>query len=119
MRTDREEELKRLEQELLAEEPEEETEEELDYGEFLEEPDSDEPVVYQNFSNNYGADLRNYATGYKAYNSDRTDTDLEQLSRQVQEEPKATGHLWLPIATVALAAAAVVYMLWLYLGGML
>ena len=129
MRNDREEELQRLEQELLAEEEEtaeaaEDREEELDFEALLEEtdyetPDNEEPVVFRNASNNYGADLRNYATGYKAYNADRTDTDLEELSRQVQEEPKAAGLIWVPIATVALIAAAVVYMLWLYFGGML
>jgi len=115
MRKDTQEELQRLEQELLAEEPEEEM---PDYGEFLEEPDSEEPVVYRNASNNYGADLRNYATGYKAYNSDRLDTDLEDFSQRIREEKKPT-HIWLPILAVALVAALVAYILWLYLGGAL
>ena len=118
MRKDTQEELQRLEQELLAEEEETEEQEELDFGEFLEEPDNEEPVVFRNASNNYGADLRNYATGYKAYNADNTETDLDQLSRQVREEPSASEMLWLPIATAVLAAAAVVYMLCVCLGGM-
>ena len=123
MRKDTEEALRRLEQELLAEEePEameeepEETEEELDFGEFLEEPDSEEPVVYQNYSNHYGADLRNYATGYKAYNSDRSDTDLETFSEEVHSGKKASC-LWLPVLIAVVAAALVLYMLWRYLGG--
>ena len=121
MHRDTEEALQRLEQELLAEDPEETVEdpeiEEEDYGEVLEEPGSEETVVYRNFSNNYGADLRNYATGYKAYNSDTLDTDLEDFSHQVREGQKETVH-WLPIAIALLASAAVVY-IGIVLGGLL
>ena len=129
MRTDTEEALQRLERELLAEEAEEiapaeveETEdpelEEIDYGEFSDEPDKEETLVYRNFSNDYGKNLRNFATGYKAYNSDSLDTDLEEFSRQVEQGKKAPGIL-LPLITALLAGLAVLYIAWLLLGGML
>lgn len=115
---DTQEELERLEHELLAEEPQPETEEEEDYDEFLEEPDSDEPIVYRNFSNHYGADLRNYATGYKAYNSDNVDTDLEQFSHEVRDGKKKNG-IWLPLLTALLSGLAVLYIIWELLRGVL
>ena len=117
MRRDTQEELQRLEQELLAEEeiPEEPEE---DYGEFLEEPDSEDPVVYRNFSNRYGQDLRNYATGYKAYNSDIVDTDLEDFSREVRVGKKPES-IWLPLLTALTAGLVVLYIAWIYLGGVL
>lgn len=117
MRRDTQEELQRLEQELLAEEEIPEMPEE-DYGVFLEEPESEEPVVYRNFSNRYGKDLRNYATGYKAYNSDTLDTDLEDFSDAVREGQKPASIL-LPLVTALIAGLAVLYIAWLYLGGIL
>ncbi len=118
MRRDTQEELQRLEQELLAEEEIPEEPEEEDYGEFLEEPDSEEPVVYRNFSNRYGQDLRNYATGYKAYNSDTLDTDLEDFSDAVRDGKKPTSIL-LPLLTAVIAGLVVLYIAWIYLGGIL
>lgn len=129
MRKDTEEALQRLERELLAEEAEdiapaevEETEdpefEEIDYGEFSDEPDKEETLVYRNFSNDYGKNLRNFATGYKAYNSDTLDTDLEEFSRRVEQGKKSPGVL-LPLITALLAGLAVLYIAWLLFGGML
>ena len=118
MRRDAEEELQRLEQELLAEEAEEQEDQEEDYGEFLEAPDSEEPVVYRNFSNRYGQDLRNYATGYQAYNSDTVDTDLEDFSREVHDGKKQESIL-LPLLTALVAGLVVLYIAWIYLGGVL
>ena len=85
---DRDEELWRIQQALLAEEPEEESDEDAD---FLPEETtiSNGSGVYKNFSNSYGASLRNYASGYRAYNRDKTDDDLEEYSQDVWEgKPK-------------------------------
>ena len=120
---DEEEELRRLEQELLAEEEPQEQEEYLDdetIDALLDDPQpGDSPKVYQNFSNGYGKNLRNYASGYKAYNADRTDTRPEELSEQVLSEDK-TGLGWLLALLIVLLGAlvaAIVY-LFLQLGGM-
>lgn len=122
-RKDAEEELQRLEQELLElEEPEQEPEEEeyLDPAAYEEEPAGEAPRVYRNFSNNYGKDLRNFASGYRAYNADRTDVDPEELSRQLlePEEPPRRGPV---VLALILAMAAVIAVLWLILrfGGIL
>lgn len=115
MYRDRDAELRRLQEQLLEDE-EPETDAELLDEETLDELLSDsqksgDSKVYQNFSNGYGKRLRNYASGYKAYNSDTTDTDLERYSEEVRE-PKHSGCLlWLG-ALLAVAAAVV---LWLYL----
>lgn len=120
-RKDAEEALQRLEQELLElEEPEQEPEEEyLEPAAYEEEPSGESPRVYRNFSNNYGRNLRNFASGYRAYNADRADMDPEELSRQLleTEDPPRRG----PVAlALLLAAAAVIAALWLILrfGGM-
>ncbi|MBR5529747.1 MAG: hypothetical protein IKU57_04645 [Oscillospiraceae bacterium] len=77
---DKEEELARLEEQLLEDEPaEEETEEyEEDFEEeeeaFLEEPSGD-TSDYKNFANDYGH--------VDAYNADKADLDLEDYSEEV------------------------------------
>ena len=109
---DRQEELQRLQAELLEEEPEEE----FDFFEELsDEDDPEDPEVYQNFSNDYGRRLRNYASGYKAYNADKTDTDLDRFSEEVRNEkaPSRLGWLLPLIAALGILGAA----LWLYLKG--
>lgn len=83
---DTKEELKRLEAELLAQE---------------EQDQQPAKTVYRNFSNHYGADLRNYASGYKAYNTDRTDTDPQRLSDQIREEDQEK-----PLTGLVLTACA-------------
>lgn len=120
---DTKEELERLEQLLREEETEEgqevPQEEEEDYSQFLQE-DGEEPqgpVVYQNFSNGYGSQLRNYATGYKAYNADKTDIDPEQLSREVLEGKSSSG-IWLVAVVLALMAAVLGAIVWIYAGGL-
>ena len=108
---DASEELARLEAELLAEEgPEEEL---LPEEEESWEYEDDQPEVFQNYSNHYGSNLRNYANGYNAYNTDRTDEDLEAYSEEVRKgSGKKIGCLAviLCLLTVALAAAMVVWM---------
>lgn len=92
--------LARLEEALLADEVPELNDEDLDIllEEFLDEDDTDfadHPQGYQNFAN-----------GYRAYNTDDTDEDLDLYSDAVLEEPEPVS-LALRITTVlALAGAA-------------
>lgn len=120
MYRDRDAELRRLQEQLLEDE-EPETDEELLDEETLDELLSDsqksgDSKVYQNFSNGYGKRLRNYASGYKAYNSDITDTDLERYSEEVRKPKRAGCLLWLA-ALLLVVAAAVVIWVYLRLGG--
>lgn len=129
---DTQQELERLSEELLkAEEEEEEMteeeeaedeeayEEEYDeeYDEEEEEPDqappeyiyedtraAQGPAVYQNYSNDYGRGLRNYASGYQAYNSDDCDEDLDAFSDEIYEEPQEKNNTGLMITACVLAA---------------
>lgn len=68
---DTKQELQRLEQELLQEESAQEPE-------FGEEP-----------SGEYEGDYVNFASGYRAYNSDRADVELEEYGRTVREGEKS------------------------------
>ena len=69
---------------------------------------SEEPLVFRNFSNNYGANLRNYASGYQSYNTDSTDTDPEDLSEQLLAEPEERlGGLLLTAAVLLLGIVGV------------
>ena len=98
---DRQEELDRLQEQLLEEDPEELEEEYEDEDEEYLDAEVDDllaandqgenPQTYNNYSNDYGRQLRNYASGYKAYNSDRTDEDLEEYSQQVHHPQKEKG----------------------------
>ena len=114
---DAQEELKRLEQELLAGEdapdqthpPEEDAlldEDELDtllsQTQRIETPEG--AAVYRNHSNDYGKNLRNYASGYKAYNTDNCDPDLEEYSQQVYA-PGKKGIAGLVVTALLLTAA--------------
>lgn len=124
---DRDEELRRLQEQLLEEEePEEnadleededfETEEDLD-ALLDEDTEIGASGVYQNYSNDYGRNLRNYATGYKAYNADRTDTDLERYSDAVREEPKRSSAVaWFVVLLLVLMGLVVGVIAWKYLG---
>lgn len=129
---DTDKELQRLEAELLAEEevqqpqavPEEEPDEELLSEEELDALLADTGpakgrVVYQNFSNGYGRELRNYASGYNAYNSDTCDEDLDSYSEEVRQEPKK--YTALVVLACLLAAGIVGILLWWLLryGGLL
>lgn len=120
MYRDREEELQRLQEQLLeVEEPaQEQDEEELLDEDTLEELLSDSSQikntrVYQNFSNDYGKNLRNYASGYNAYNSDKADTDLDSYSEAVREPKKTDGLLWLAVVLLAMMAAVVGAIVWM------
>lgn len=132
---DTDEALARLEAELLREEETEEVIEEEDYlydevleDEPEEEPDlppeflytdtraADGPVIYQNFSNNYGKNLRNYANGYQAYNTDVSDEDLDSFSQDIlyTEPEKSNTPLILIACLLALGIVAMVFV-WLFL----
>lgn len=97
---DTKEELKRLEEELLAQEEQDQ------------QPDPPAQPVYRNFSNHYGADLRNYASGYKAYNTDRTDTDPQQLSNQIRGEEEEKPLTGLVLTACALTLGILLVMLY-------
>ena len=119
---DREEALQRLQEQLLQEEeelrPEEEEYPDEDaFDQLLEEDDrTADSGAYRNYSNDYGRGLRNYATGYKAYNADKADTDLDRYSDAVREGPKRNRAAWLVILLLILIGLAVGAILWKYLG---
>ena len=112
---DRDEELNRLQEKLLEEEESQQEPEDTDDITFPEdEPEEEETEVYQNFSNDYGKSLRNYASGYNAYNADRTDIDLESFSQQVRE-PKKSGCSPLLVVFFLLTAAVTTLAFLLYM----
>ena len=108
---DTQEELKRLEAELLAQEQEEKA------LEAQPEDDREQPTVYSNYSNRYGRDLRNYASGYRAYNTDRSDPELEAYSETVQQPDgeRSRGVLPLALTALVLLTAIVAVLAWLTL----
>lgn len=119
---DKDEELQRLQDALLEEEqtarPEEALPAEEDFDELLWDTDQGEnPQVYQNYSNNYGRNLRNFASGYKAYNSDDTDVQLEEYCDEVRGGGKiALWWIWLILILMA-AVVAAIFGLFLSTGG--
>ena len=107
MYRDRDEALQRLQEQLLSEE--EEFTEEADEETPEEDESSEDGCAYQNFSNGYGKQ-----PGYKAYNSDVTDTDLERYSEEVRQ-PKRSGCLGILAAgLLLLTAVSVAALLWWY-----
>lgn len=117
---DTSEELARLEAELLAEEApeveeeplEEEVEEDLPW-KFEDTRPAEGRVIYQNYSNDYGKGLRNYASGYRAYNTDESDEDLDTYAEDVCRGKKEKGIAGLVVAACLLALAiAAVVILW-------
>jgi len=94
---DAQKELKRLEEQLLAEEddpiqeePSEDiSSEELEKLKQLLESDSEESMVTEDddfdIVRNFDGQVRNYANNYNAYNSDTSDIDLKSYSEEVQE----------------------------------
>ena len=133
---DTDEALARLEAELLREDEETEQLAEEDvsiYDEVFEEILEEEadlppeytyvdtrategPVIYQNFSNNYGKDLRNYANNYQAYNTDVTDEDLDSFSEEVlQSEPEKSNAALVLIACLLTLGIVAMVFVWLIL----
>lgn len=116
---DAQEELKRLERELLAEEEEEQTTEEEELAQdaleeiLEEEPESamDIPEDYDAVRN-YNGQIRNFANNYTAYNADRTDTELESYSREVREGSENRGLAGLSALALALIAGILGVLVW-------
>ena len=118
---DTSEELQRLQAELLAEEepaqPQEPPEEEPFYDEYEDTRPAQGPAVYQNYSNDYGKDLRNYASDYRAYNTDTCDDDLDEYSEDVRSGGKKGSGcltaivLFLLLVLVALVVGGLAYYL--------
>ena len=113
--TDKEEALKQLEQELL-EQSEPEQEEYLDPDVLEEAPAGEAPRVYRNFSNNYGKDLRNFASDYQSYHSDETE-DLQQEQPEPEHFKISGALIFLMIILGAMVAFAI--FLFVLLGGIL
>lgn len=113
---DKQEELERLQSALLQEEqtaqPEEAFPAEEDFEELLWDTDQGEnPPVYQNYSNDYGRILRNFASGYQAYNTDKADIDLDEYSDEVRSDGKvATWWIWLVLLLMAAVVVAIGWM---------
>ena len=138
---DTDQELARLEAELLkVDGPDADTEEEYEEYEDTEDPDPYDdcgeaepeeddlpeyyyqdtraakgPAVYQNYSNDYGRNLRNFASGYKAYNTDDCDEDLDEYSDEVLDGQPERGNSALLAVAYALALAAAAAALFLLL----
>ena len=87
---------------------------------MLSETDQGEPCgVYQNFSNDYGKNLRNFASGYKAYNTDKTDISPEELSDELLYPREKTAlWLWVILALMAMVAGVIGW-IFLSMGGLL
>ncbi len=109
-------ELARIEAELLAEEPEEEpvdAQPEEDPWAYEDTAPARGSVIYQNYSNDYGKNLRNYASGYHAYNSDTTDEDLEEYSQQVHEGKRSGGGvLAVLLVLILLLSGVLLFVAW-------
>ena len=124
---DAREELERLQQQLLEEDGEE-IEEQIasEEEEFLQEEDFDallydtdqgeSPRVYENFSNDYGRGLRNYATGYKAYNADNTELDPQDLSEELLGKKEKLAW-YLPVLLLIMAALVGAVVWWFAVTG--
>ena len=101
---DKKEALARLDQ-LLQEEEDLDGEEAEDTDceeDFDEEESDEEPIIYANYSNDYG----------RIYNSDVTDSDLEEFSEEVYRPKKRSDTLVLTAIALALAAAIMGVLAW-------
>jgi hypothetical protein len=130
--------LEAEEEEILEEDPEEEYEEDYEeeyeeelYDDYEEDEDvpaeyfytdtrpAHDPVAYQNYSNDYGRDQHVGATGYRAYNSDDCDEDLDAFSEEVYEardEGSNTGLLITACVLAAIFGGTVLFIVLKYIG---
>ena len=123
---DRDEALQELQAQLLEEEEQTAPEQEEDFldeellDKILTDTDQGESCgVYQNFSNDYGRNLRNYASGYKAYNADKTDVDPRELSDELFHRRKKTeGLLWAVLLVLVALIVGVIGWILLVVGGL-
>lgn len=120
---DKEEELQRLSEELRAQERADEESDGEDMLDILLDDDMQigamKDSVYKNASNEYGSNLRNYASGYRAYNADKTEVDPTELSDALldEDEPSEKSLTGLVITAFALAAAVVGVLIWMLIRG--
>lgn len=114
------EELKRLEAQLLAEEDapiEEEAAEEIDDIQLEEllrsiSDDGEEEVDAFDKTTVFDSSVRNYANHYKAYNTDKTDEDLDRYSEEVRNPDSNRGVLGLSIVALLLMAGILAVLVW-------
>ena len=121
---DAKEELKRLEQQLLAEEDEpvqEESAEDISSEELEElkqllESDSEKPMITEDddfdIVRNFDGQVRNFANNYKAYNSDKTDTDLESYSEEIRYPSQDRSESFLTVLALVLLAGILGILVW-------
>lgn len=113
---DTQNELKRLEKELLWEQEQEKLQKDDSLDALLREVDAlleEDTPVYQNYSNGYGAQQTRVIPAYRAYNSDKTDRDLQVYSDEVYEPQKEKGIVGLIVtAAIELAAIFVILAYW-------
>ena len=102
---DTQKELERLEAELLAQQPEDEEEPEEDWedeDDLLDDDDDiEETPVYRNFSNRY-----------RAYNTDRTDWDPEELAEELEEPRKPSIWGWCALVLALISGILLVLIWW-------
>ena len=122
---DAKEELNRLEAELLAEEPF--PPEKTPLGEETDEDILDDAVLnalleetqkignadeYQNYSNLYGSVRNDHTQVFQAYNTDKSDQDLESYSKEVQDVPPQKSLTGLIITAALLSAGILGILIW-------
>ena len=117
---DAQEELKRLEAELLAQEPASEEDPSID--DILNDAElnallSDTQTIsnvegYENYSNQYGKAPLEATRAYQIYNTDHTDTDLEEYAQTVLEPKKTQSLTGLIITAAVLSAGILGVILW-------
>ena len=107
---DTQKELERLEAELREDEEEYEEEWEDEEDDSLLDDDDD-------FGEDLPENYRNFSNRYKAYNSDRTDWDPDDLAEELEHKPRSGP--WVLCAVALLLTAAVFLLLTWYYGGTL
>lgn len=121
---DAKEELKRLEAELLAEDPipedtlpEETPEEDILDDTVLEALLEETQKIgnageYQNYSNDYGTEVDDRTRVFRVYNTDKSDEDLDNYAQAVQEEPQKNSLTGLIITACLLTAGILGMLVW-------
>ncbi len=105
---DKDEELQRLNEDLLAQEAPEQTD-------TLDEETLDSLLKEDTQIGEPEEGYANYSNGYRAYNTDKTDTDLDSFSEAVREPGKDKVLTFLSVLALALAGAIVLVLVFLVL----
>lgn len=114
---DAQEELKRLDAQLLAEEDEpiqeeEEAPEDIRLEELLKAIEEDEKDEVLSRTTVPEGGIRNYANHYKAYNTDKTDEDLDRYSQQVRQTGNNRGVFGISVLALLLMAGILAVLVW-------